>query len=378
MTATLDDEVAELRRANAELQRQLDEAIAERNEALDQQTATAEVLQVINASPGNLAPVFDAMIERAMRLCGAAFGVLWTYDAVYIHAAAVRGVSPTFAEILTRAPHPVGRDNAHGRLLRGERVVHIEDVTNDQAYWTGDPVRRSLVALGKGRTLLAVPLCKEGTFLGDFVIFRTEVSPFSDKQIALLQSFAAQAVIAIENARLLNEQREALEQQTATAEVLQVINTSPGNLARVFDAMLQNATDLCGAAFGILWTFDGEHYHAVAFRNVPPAYSEFLRDPPPATPLTPLGRIAAGEAFAHIADMADEIFAAGGPLSQRAVELGGFRTIVGVGLRKDAVLLGAITIYRQEVRPFSDKQIVLLQNFAAQAVVAMENARLLD
>jgi signal transduction histidine kinase len=182
----------------------------------------------------------------------------------------------------------------------------------------------------------------------------------------------------MENARLITEQREALEQQTATAEVLQVINASPGNLAPVFDAMLQKATDLCAAAFGILWTFDGEHYHAVAFRNVPPAYSEFLHDPPPATPLTPLGRIAAGEAFAQIADMADESFAAGGPMFHRAVELGGFRTIVGVQLRKDAVLLGAITIYRQEVRPFSDEQIVLLQNFAAQAVVAMENARLLD
>jgi PAS domain S-box-containing protein len=352
--------------------------LTEQQEALEQQTATAEVLQVINASPGNLAPVFEAMLEKALRLCGADFGVLWTYDGERIHAAAQRGISPAFAEYLTRAPHPVGPDNAHGRLLRGDEVVHIIDIREDEAYRSGDPMRVTLVTLGGGRTLLAVPLRKDDKFLGDFVIYRIEVRPFSDKQIALLQSFAGQAVIAMENARLLTEQRETLEQQTATAEVLQVVNASPGNLAPVFDAMLQNATDLCAAAFGILWTFDGEHYHAVAFRNVPSAYSEFLRDPPPATPLTPLGRIAAGEAFAQIADMADEAFAAGGPMFHRAVELGGFRTIVGVPLRKDAVLLGAITIYRQEVRPFSDKQIVLLQNFAAQAVVAMENARLLD
>jgi PAS domain S-box-containing protein len=222
------------------------------------------------------------------------------------------------------------------------------------------------------------PLRRNSTTLGAITLYRQEVRPFTDKQIALLRNFTAQAVIAMENARLIHEQREALEQQTATAEVLQVINTSPGNLAPVFDAMLEKATDLCAAAFGILWMFDGEHYHAAAFRNVPPAYSEFLRDPPLATPLTPLGRIAAGEAFAHIADMADERFAAGGPMFQRAVELGGFRTIVGVALRKDSALLGAITIYRQEVRPFSDKQIAVLQNFAAQAVVPMENARLLN
>ena len=352
--------------------------ISEQREALEQQTATAEVLQVINASPGDLAPVFEAMLDKGLRLCNAAFGILWTYDGTQGHAVALRGVPPAFAEYLTRAPHPVDPGGAHGRLLSGEPSVHIADAAEERAYRSGNPRRRALVELGRARTLLAVPLRKDNVYLGHFVICRREIRPFSDKQIALLQNFAAQAVIAMENARLITEQREALEQQTATAEVLQVINASPGNLAPVFDAMLQKATDLCAAAFGILWTFDGEHYHANAFRNVPPAYAEFLRDPPPATPLTPLGRIAAGEAFAHIADIADEIFAAGGPLFHRAVEFGGFRTMVGVALRKDAVLLGAITIYRQEVRPFSDKQIVLLQNFAAQAVVAMENARLLD
>ena len=342
--------------------------LTEQREALEQQTATAEVLQVINASPGNLTPVFDAMLEKATLLCEAPRGQLATFDGEHFRFVAVHGDTGysegQFAQGATRPEIGV----TWPRIVAGEQVVHLVDVADTDHYRAGHEGARRFVDVGRGRTLLTVALRKDDVILGSLTIYRQEVRPFTDKQIALLQNFAAQAVIAMENARLLTEQQEALEQQTATAEMLQVINTSPGNLAPVFDAMLQKATDVCAAAFGILWTFDGEHYHANAFRNVPPAYAEFLRDPPPATPLTPLGRIAAGEAFAHIADIADEIFAAGGPLFHRAVEFGGFRTMVGVALRKDAVLLGAITIYRQEVRPFSDKQIVLLQNFAAQAV----------
>jgi GAF domain-containing protein/anti-sigma regulatory factor (Ser/Thr protein kinase) len=353
--------------------------MTETREALEQQTATAEVLQVINSSPGDLAPVFDAMLDRASELCGAAFGCLWTYDGERMHAAALRGGPPAFAEFLTRAPHPVGPDNAHGRLLRGEPVVHIADVADDEAYRAGDPVRRHLVELGGGRTLLAVPLHKDGQFLGDFVMYRTEVRPFSDKQIALLQNFAAQAVIAMENARLLTETREALEQQTATAEVLQVINSSPGNLAPVFDAMLAKAMRLCEAAFGILLVRDGSNFRTAALHGVPSAMAEFLSHTPREPGKhTAVGRMLEGEDVVQFEDMKKELAYLSGDSRQRAfVELGGTRTYVAVALRRDGRLVGTIGAYRQEVRPFTDKQIALLQNFAAQAVIAMENARLI-
>ena len=190
----------------------------EQREALEQQTATAEVLQVINASPGNLTPVFDAMLEKAMRLCEAAFGVLWTYDGERIHAVALRGMRPAFAEYLTRTPHPVGPDNAHGRLLRGEPVVTLQILWMTRLIELATRCACSLVELGSGRTLLAVPLRNDEAFLGDFVIYRQEVRPFSDKQIVLLKNFADQAVIAMENARLLDEIRQRQEELRVTFE----------------------------------------------------------------------------------------------------------------------------------------------------------------
>src|SRR5215471_2643562 len=283
--------IADLRRQLAECKAERDEALAERDkaqrglaertaerdEALEQQTAAAEVLQVINSSPGNLAPVFDAMLEKAMRLCGAAFGVLNTYDGKSFHRAATRGVPPAYDEWRRGRTAVSGPGTGHARIVAGEDIVHSLDLMAESAYRDGDPDRRAFVELAGARTGLIVALRKEGKLLGTIRIFRQEVRGFTDKQIALLQNFAAQAVIAMENARLLTETREALEQQTATAEVLQVINSSPGDLTPVFDAMLEKATRLAEASFGILMTYDGESFHTAALHGVPQAYAEYLR-----------------------------------------------------------------------------------------------------
>ena len=286
MSAVREDTAADPWAIIAELRRERDEALAER-------AAMAEIVEVINRSPGDLAAVFDAMLEQAMRLCEAAFGHMTVYDGARFRTVAHRGLPPPFAEYAVTVKDWAG---AHRRLAAGENVVQLLDAKDDEAYQTL-PSRKALVDLGGARTVLLVALRKEEALLGGFAIYRQEVRLFSDKQIVLLQNFAAQAVIAMENARLLTETREALDQQTATAEVLQVINSSPGDLTPVFDAMLERAMRLCEAAFGVLWTYDNDRYYAAAVHGASPAFIDFLREPrlPPYHPGSGLGRILLGE-----------------------------------------------------------------------------------
>ncbi|MBV9480329.1 MAG: GAF domain-containing protein [Acidobacteria bacterium] len=377
MSLTIDDTIAGLQRTIAELERKLNERSAELKEALEQQTATAEVLQVINNSQGDLAPVFDAMLEKAMRLCEAAFGGLWIFDQDHYIAVALRGVPKPYAEFLAKTSLMPGPGTGAYRLRCGERVVHNVDLVSEEPYRFDDPQRRALVDLGGARTALQVALRKENDVLGVITVYRQEIRPFSENQITLLQSFATQAVIAIENARLLTETRQALEQQAATAEIVQVINSSPGDLTPVFDAMLERATRLCEAGFGILWIYDGERFRAAALHGVPAAYAEFLAGPINLADSAALGDIARGRSYVHVPDLASPGNHSKSLLRQATIELGGARTGLAVPIHQNDTLLGIFVIYRQEVRPFSERQISLLQNFSAQAVIAIENARLL-
>ncbi len=252
-------------------------------------------------------------------------------------------------------------------MMRTKQVIHVDDNA-------AEAVSTPAAKLGGARSKVWVPMLKDDALVGGITIYRQEVRPFTDKQIALVENFAAQAVIAIENTRLLNELRESLEQQTATSEVLKVISSSPGDLEPVFQAMLENATRICEAKFGLLLRFDGEAFRLAAEIGTPPELGEYLRQRGPFQPVpgSHLARLLQAKLVSHTAD-----YAADGVQSP-PVKFGGARSTVDVPMLKDDELIGAFSIYRQEVRPFTDKQIALVQNFAAQAVIAVENTRLLN
>src|SRR5262245_3151157 len=378
MSATPDSTFANPEQLIADLQRQLAECRAERDAGLQRETATAEVLQVVNSSPGDLFPVFDAILEKALRLCGAAYGHVFRVEGDLNRAVAARG-DPEFVEwLLKQGPvRPTPGGILH-RMIQGERVVQIPDSTDTDVCRSG-AITREIIDRSGVRTTLGVALRNDRALLGAIFVNRREAQPFSDKGIALLETFAAQAVIAMENARLITETREALEQQTATAEVLGVINSSPGDLTPAFDAILEKALSLCEAAHGHLTVYQDGHFHCAAAQGDPRFVKWFQRRPPYGPgPGTTMEKIVEGAGVVQVADVTDdEAYRLGDPVRRAAAEIGGSRTAVSVALRKEDTLFGAVTVYRQEVRLFSDKQIALLQNFAAQAVVAMENARLL-
>ncbi len=351
--------------------------LTELRETLDQQTATAEVLRVINSSPGNLAPVFDAVLDKALTLCQAAFGVLHTYDGEAFRALAMRGISGKAAESLRgMVPDP---GSALDQLVKGSRVVHIPDALDTDAYRARLPTRVVLVEELGARTALWVALRRDEEILGAFVIYRKEVRPFSASEIALLENFAAQAVIAMENARLINETRAALERQTATSEVLGVISASPGELKPVFESMLANALRLCEAQSGMLLRYDGDAFETAAIRGVHPEHAKFFTHGSfRMQPESNMGRMLATKDVVHDHDLAlSPGYLARKPVPVHAVEVAGVRTGISVPLLKEGTVVGAFIVFRTEVRPFTDKQIELVKNFAAQAVIAIENARLL-
>jgi GAF domain-containing protein len=359
---------------NTRLLSELRQRTTDLAESLEQQTATSEVLRVISSSPGDLRPVFESVLVNAVRICESKFGVLHRYEnGLFIPVAQFDVPSGLVDYLQKRGPfRPLPGTNLD-KMLQTKDVVRVSDDSSEVAPGAAG-------RLGIARSLITVPMLKDNEPIGAIIIYRTEVRPFTDKQVELLRNFAAQAVIAIENTRLLNELRQSLEQQTATADVLRVISSSPGELQPVFNAMLENATRICEAKFGHMFRYDNGAFHTVATFNTPAAFKEFLnRGPVPAGPDTIVGQIARTLRTVQIDDAAKmELYADRHPFAVAGVELGGIRTLLTVPMVKDGALIGTISIFRQEVRPFTEKQIELVTNFAAQAVIAIENTRLLN
>src|SRR5215831_7733268 len=354
--------------------RELAESRGDLAEALEQQTATSEILRVISSSPGKLEPVFEALLANAKQLCGAKFGNLYLREGDAFRTVALHGATPEYTEARRRAPliRPAANTGLR-RVLETNQVVQIADVQAVAGY-LDNPVQAPFAQVAGARSLLSVPMLKDDELVGAIEIYRQEVCPFTDKQIELVRNFATQAVIAIENARLLGELRESLQQQTATADVLGVISSSPGDLEPVFRAMLQNSIRICEAKFGQMFLSDQNTVRMVAHLGVPAALAEFDERRGAFQPMAGgfLERVLRTKQFVHVVDMSSEY------AEHPVVRLGGGRSYIAVPMLKENDLIGAITIYRQEVRLFTDKQIALVQNFAAQAVIAIENTRLLS
>jgi two-component system, NtrC family, sensor kinase len=340
----------------------------ELRESLQQQTATADVLRIISSSPGELQPVFQALLENATRLCEAKFGMLYRFDGNAFHFAAEVDSPQEYVDFNRQRgafqPMPGGQLE---RVMLTKEVCHTPDDAAGE-------VPGIAARLAGARTQVIVPMLKDSDLIGAIIIYRQEVRPFTEKQIELLQNFAAQAVIAIENTRLLNELRQSLEQQTATSDVLKVISSSPGDLAPVFHAMLENATRICEATFGSMLLREGDAYRRVAQHNAPQKFEEFCKN----TPILGRGLAPIVDQVIDTRQVSQALDIAAENPNEPIAKFAAARTLLVVPMLKDNEAVGVVGIYRQEVRPFTEKQIALVQNFASQAVIAIENTRLLN
>ena len=364
----------------------IEELKRELGEARRREAATSAILKIISSSPTHVQPVFEMIVHSAVLLCGGLFGFLLRYDGELIHLVANVNHSPAGLEAYQRVyPRLPSRETASGRAILDRAVIVIPDMERDAER---SPALQEAARIVGVRSTLTAPMLRDGKPIGAIIVGRAEPGPFTDEQIGLLQSFADQAVIAIENTRLFEEVQarsrelaESLDQQTATSEVLGVISSSPGELKPVFEVMLANATRICAANFGTMYLHEAEGFRAVATHNAPPAYLEartreiHLRAPSD----TPLGRMAITKEAVQISDIrTTQSYLERHPFVVAAAEGAGYRTILAVPMLKDDELIGAFTIIRQEVQPFTDKQIELIKSFAAQAVIAIENTRLLN
>jgi two-component system, NtrC family, sensor kinase len=384
MTAIPDKTAADPQQIIAELERKLDERTAERDEALERQMATSDILKVIASSPSDVQPVFDAIATSSKWLVGAFSAVVFRFVDGVAHVVAFTPTSPAADQLLKASfPRPVAEFPPFERAHAGA-VVQVPDTEAEP-----DERMKQLARARGFRSVLNAPLMSKETPLGMITVTRKDPGPFADHHVQLLQTFADQAVIAIDNVRLFDEvqQRtrdltEALQQQTATADVLKVISASPGELKPVFEAMLENAVRLCDAKFAMLMLYEKEknEFRSAGNWNLPPAYSEILgREPIRADQKIPLGRALRTKQPVQVADISkDQSYVERFPGIVAVVELGGARTLLQVPILNNDEFVGTIAIYRQEVRHFTVKQVALVQNFAAQAVIAIENARLLN